>query len=135
MNEDTKTLIKKTGKPKTKTSSIKVVTAVDDLKAQFDTAKASENWKDVARLAREISRAERVAVEAVKEAHLKKTYFLRDCFRNVIETAINELCDNLSEDELQLVEGVWLSRDFGNGDFDVRIIRDRMPKTRAKKGS
>jgi len=136
MNEDTKTLINKTGKPKTKPSSqplgaVKTGT-VDDLKAQFDTARATEDWKTVSKLSREISKAERSAVEAKKEAALKQVSFLRDCFRNAIEGAINEVCDNLSEEELKLVEGVWLSRDFGNGDFDVRIVKDRV-KGRAKK--
>jgi len=133
MNEATKALIKKTAKPKTKPSSQTVVDIVDDLKAQFDTARASENWKDVSRLSREINKAERTAVEVKREALIKQTSFLRDCFRNAIEGAINEVCDNLSEEELELVEGVWLSRDFGNGDFDVRIVKDRI-KGRSKKG-
>jgi len=133
MNEDTKKLIKKTAKPKTKPNSQPVkVDPVDDLKTQFDAARQAEDWKTVSRLSREISKAERSAVEAKREAAIKQTSFLRDCFRNAIEGAINEVCDNLSEEELKLVEGVWLSRDFGNGDFDVRIVKDRI-KGRVKK--
>jgi hypothetical protein len=136
MQEATKELIKQTAKPKSKPSSqdSKVASTIEDLKAQFDTARANEDWKSVSILAREISKAERAIVEAQKEVLQKQTAYLRDCFRQAIETAINEVCDNLSEDELKLVEGIWLSRDFGNGDFDVRIVKDRI-KGRAKKDS
>ena len=127
-------LIKETAKPATKPVSQPVkVDTVDDLKAQFDTARANEDWKAVSTLARAISKAERDLVTAKKEALLKQTSYLRDCFRQAIETAITDVCDNLSVDELKLVEGVWLSRDFGNGDFNVTIVKDRMPKTRTKK--
>lgn len=125
MNEDTKTLIKQTTKS-VKTNSQPKDTTVDDLKKQFDIARGIEDWKNVSRLAREITKAEKTAVDAKREALIKQSSFLRDCFRNAIEGAINEVCDNLSEEELRLVEGVWLSRDFGNGDFDVRIVKDRI---------
>lgn len=127
MKEDTKTLIKETTKPvKTSPRIPRENEAVDDLKAQFDIARGIEDWKNVSRLAREITKAERTAVDAKREALIKQSSFLRDCFRNAIEGAINEVCDNLSDEELRLVEGVWLSRDFGNGDFDVRIVKDRV---------
>lgn len=132
MNEATKTLIKETTKP-VKTNSQSKDTTVDGLKAQFDIARGIEDWKNVSRLAREITKAEKTAVDAKREALIKQSSFLRDCFRNAIEGAINEVCDNLSEEELRLVEGVWLSRDFGNGDFDVRIVKDRI-KGRVKGG-
>ena len=134
MKDATITLIKETAKPATKPSSRLVTNTVDDLKAQFDTARAKEDWKTVSKLAREISQAERAAVEAKKEAAQKQTSYLRDCFRQAIETAITEVCDNLSDEEMSLVEGVWLSRDFDNGDFDVRIVKDRVKGRTAKEG-
>ena len=135
MEEATKTLIRETAKPKTKPVSQTVkVNTVEDLKLQFDGARLVEDWKAVSTLARQISKAERDLVTAKKEALLKQTSYLRDCFRQAIETAIQDVCDNLSEDELKLVEGVWLSRDFGNGDFHVTIVRDRMKGKTVKEG-
>lgn len=105
-----------------------VVKTVGELYAELETAMEAKDMKAVRTLSSAIDKAEKVEVQAVKDAKQQVVAKVTDDMKAAIDKVVQKVIDGLESDILEAMDGVWYSNDFGDKLSTCKLVKGAVRK-------
>ena len=102
----------------------------DELLAQLKAAMSKGDWKEIAKVSRQIDNLVKSAEKAELEAKKAAVAAMESVVKDAIMSSVTEL---MADGKLDAAEGIWFSYDFGDKDATVRLLKTQT-KTRTGGG-
>lgn len=105
-----------------------VVKTKDQLLAEMKVATDAGDWKAVSKISSEIAKTVASDEKAEKEAKQNALVAVTDVVKVALDKAVDKIIGTLTPDELEAMDGVWYSRDFGEQLTTCRLSKGAVRK-------